>query len=70
MELEATPDDEVFSSNDEMQELWPLGEVPKESKVSLLHCLDSSPVVSWLARYIGHVGIAREDGIVIEFGEC
>ena len=43
---------------------------PKESKVSLLHCLDSSPVVSWLARYIGHVGIAREDGIVIEFGEC
>ena len=40
---------------------------PKESKVSLLHCLDSSPVVSWLARYIGHVRIAREDGIVMDF---
>ena len=33
MELEATPDDEVFSSNDEMQELRPLGEVdPKKAR--------------------------------------
>ncbi|CAN6327454.1 unnamed protein product [Urochloa humidicola] len=68
MELEATPDDEIFSSNDEMEELWPLGEVdPKKARFPCCIVWTPLPVVSWLAPYIGHVGIAREDGTVLDF---
>ncbi|XP_039781551.1 uncharacterized protein LOC120648990 isoform X2 [Panicum virgatum] len=46
MELEATPDDEVFSSNDEVQELWPLGEVdPKKARFPC--CTVWTPLLHW-----------------------
>ena len=68
MELEAAPDDEVFSSNDEMRTLWPLGQVdPKSARFPCCIVWTPLPVVSWLAPYIGHVGIAREDGTVLDF---
>lgn len=67
MEVEAAPDDVVSSSN-EMQELWPLGEVdPKRARFPCCIVWTPLPVVSWLAPYIGHVGIAREDGTVLDF---
>lgn len=68
MELEPAPDDEVFSSNDEMQTLWPLGQVdPKNARFPCCIVWTPLPVVSWLAPYIGHMGIAREDGTVLDF---
>jgi len=42
MELEADFEGEDVSSNDGLQELWPLGEIDKESEVPMLYCLDSS----------------------------
>lgn len=67
IEVEAAPDDVVSSSN-EMQQLWPLGEIDtKRARFPCCIVWIPLPVVSWLAPYIGHVGIAREDGTVMDF---
>lgn len=68
MELEAAPDDEVFSSDDEIQTLWPLRQVdPKRARFPCCIVWTPLPIVSWLAPYIGHMGIALEDGTVLDF---
>ncbi|KAL6851713.1 hypothetical protein ACP4OV_020277 [Aristida adscensionis] len=68
MDIEAAPDDGAFSSSEEMQELWQLCEVdPKRARFPCCIVWTPLPVVSWLAPYIGHVGIAREDGTVLDF---
>uniref|UniRef100_A0A0E0DU95 Protein REVERSION-TO-ETHYLENE SENSITIVITY1 n=1 Tax=Oryza meridionalis TaxID=40149 RepID=A0A0E0DU95_9ORYZ len=68
MEVEAACGDGVVSSSNEMQELWPLGEVDqKGTRFPCCIVWTPLPVVSWLAPYIGHVGIAREDGTVMDF---
>lgn len=68
MEVEAACGDGVVSSSSEMQELWPLGEVDqKGTRFPCCIVWTPLPVVSWLAPYIGHVGIAREDGTVMDF---
>lgn len=49
-------------------ELWPLGEIdPKKAKFPCCLVWTPFPVVSWLAPFIGHVGICREDGSVVDF---
>ncbi|KAL6985523.1 Protein REVERSION-TO-ETHYLENE SENSITIVITY1 [Sarracenia purpurea var. burkii] len=49
-------------------ELWPLGEIdPKKAKFPCCIVWTPLPVVSWLAPFIGHVGICREDGAVLDF---
>nr|GLL17180.1 protein REVERSION-TO-ETHYLENE SENSITIVITY1-like [Ipomoea trifida] len=49
-------------------ELWPLDEIdPKNAKFPCCLVWTPLPVVSWLAPFIGHVGLCREDGAVIDF---
>ncbi|GAB4854440.1 Protein REVERSION-TO-ETHYLENE SENSITIVITY1 [Ancistrocladus abbreviatus] len=49
-------------------ELWPLDAVdPKLSRFPCCLVWSPLPVVSWLAPFIGHVGICREDGTVLDF---
>lgn len=49
-------------------DLWPLGEI-NPTKGSFPCCLvwTPLPIVSWLAPFIGHVGLCMEDGAVVEF---
>lgn len=49
-------------------ELWPLGDIdPKNAKFPCCLVWAPLPVVSWLAPFIGHVGICMEDGAVLDF---
>ncbi|CAA2965488.1 protein REVERSION-TO-ETHYLENE SENSITIVITY1-like [Olea europaea var. sylvestris] len=49
-------------------EFWPLDEIdPKKAKFPCCIVWTPLPVVSWLVPFIGHVGICREDGTVIDF---
>ncbi|KAK3165248.1 hypothetical protein QOZ80_1AG0030820 [Eleusine coracana subsp. coracana] len=66
--LEADFGDEDHNSDDVLQELWPLGEIdPKKARFPCCIVWTPLPVVSWLAPYIGHVGICQEDGAVLDF---
>lgn len=69
MELKPAYDVEDTSSTQRIRhELWPLGEIdPKKSKFPCCLVWTPLPVVSWLAPFIGHVGICREDGAVLDF---
>ncbi|XP_058189109.1 protein REVERSION-TO-ETHYLENE SENSITIVITY1 isoform X2 [Rhododendron vialii] len=69
MELKPTYDVEDTSSTQRIQHgLWPRGEIdPKKSKFPCCLVWTPLPVVSWLAPFIGHVGICREDGAVLDF---
>ncbi|XP_037413550.1 protein REVERSION-TO-ETHYLENE SENSITIVITY1-like [Triticum dicoccoides] len=68
MEAEADFDVEDSRSNNELQELWPVGEIdPKRGRFPCCIVWTPLPVVSWLAPYIGHVGICQEDGSVLDF---
>ncbi|KAF8393526.1 hypothetical protein HHK36_021770 [Tetracentron sinense] len=69
MELKETIDVEYFDSDRRMHhELWPLDEVDlRKSKFPCCIVWTPLPVVSWLAPFIGHVGICREDGTVLDF---
>lgn len=65
MELNATYDIERSSSM--QHELWPLDPIdPRKAKFPCL-VWTPLPVVSWLAPFIGHVGICRQDGAVLDF---
>lgn len=69
MELKAAYDIEHISSTQRIQhEFWPLGPVDRK-KAKFPCCLvwTPLPVVSWLAPFIGHVGICREDGAILDF---
>lgn len=69
MELDASYDIEHSCSLQRIQhELWPLDPVdPKKAKFPCCLVWNPLPVVSWLAPFIGHVGICREDGTVLDF---
>ncbi|KAH7832934.1 hypothetical protein Vadar_001471 [Vaccinium darrowii] len=69
MELKPAYDVEDTSSTQRTRhEPWPLGEIdPKKSKFPCCLVWTPLPVVSWLAPFIGHVGICREDGAVLDF---
>ncbi|OVA08447.1 Protein of unknown function DUF778 [Macleaya cordata] len=69
MELKAVENVEDISSDQSMlHELWPLDEVdPKKARFPCCLVWTPLPVVSWLAPFIGHVGICREDGTIFDF---
>ena len=69
MELNAINDVEDMSTARRTQhELWPLDEIdPKKAKLPCCLVWTPLPVVSWLAPFIGHVGICREDGAILDF---
>ncbi|GMI94992.1 REVERSION-TO-ETHYLENE SENSITIVITY1 [Hibiscus trionum] len=49
-------------------DLWPLDEIdPKNAKFPCCLVWTPLPVVSWLAPFIGHVGICREGGAILDF---
>ncbi|KZV51465.1 hypothetical protein F511_06933 [Dorcoceras hygrometricum] len=49
-------------------EFWPLDEIDaKNAKFPCCIVWTPLPVVSWLAPFIGHVGICREDGTIFDF---
>lgn len=54
--------------DDDGDDLWPLGEIdPKKLKFPCCIVWTPLPVVSWLAPFIGHVGLCREDGVILDF---
>lgn len=64
MELEPGIEIEDVSSST----LWPLEPIDlKRLKFPCCLVWTPLPVVSWLAPYIGHIGICREDGTVLDF---
>ncbi|KAE8712509.1 Protein REVERSION-TO-ETHYLENE SENSITIVITY1 [Hibiscus syriacus] len=49
-------------------DLWPLDEIdPKNAKFPCCLVWTPLPVVSWLAPFIGHVGICLEAGAILDF---
>ncbi|XP_022750096.1 protein REVERSION-TO-ETHYLENE SENSITIVITY1-like [Durio zibethinus] len=49
-------------------DLWPLDEIDsKKAKFPCCLVWTPLPVVSWLAPFIGRVGICREDGAILDF---
>ncbi|XP_065851089.1 protein REVERSION-TO-ETHYLENE SENSITIVITY1 isoform X1 [Euphorbia lathyris] len=69
MYFDVASDRECMSSAFGFQhELWPLDEIdPKKAKFPCCLVWAPLPVVSWLAPFIGHVGICREDGTTLDF---
>ncbi|KAJ8751315.1 hypothetical protein K2173_016498 [Erythroxylum novogranatense] len=68
MDLKGVYDIEHTSTTSIHHDLWPLDEInPKEAKFPCCLVWTPLPVVSWLAPFIGHVGICREDGVIIDF---
>ncbi|CAL9050503.1 unnamed protein product [Musa banksii] len=68
MDIEAAAVDKDFSAKERLNELCPLNGVdPKKARFPCCIVWSPLPVVSWLAPYIGHVGICREDGTVLDF---
>lgn len=65
MALKVGSIDETISMQDE---LWPLGDIdPNKSRFPCCLVWTPLPVVSWLAPFIGHVGLCREDGSILDF---
>ncbi|KAL2487865.1 Protein REVERSION-TO-ETHYLENE SENSITIVITY1 [Forsythia ovata] len=57
-----------LSAGNIQHELWPLDEIdPKKAKFPCCVVWTPLPIVSWLAPFIGHVGICREDGTTLDF---
>lgn len=49
-------------------DLWPLDEIdPRKQKFPCCLVWTPLPVVSWLAPFVGHVAICREDGTIVDF---
>lgn len=69
MELKAAYDIENMNSKQGIQhEFWPLDAIDsKKAKFPCCLVWTPLPVVSWLAPFIGHVGICREDGTILDF---
>lgn len=69
MNIKAAYDVEHLSSTSKIDhELWPLDEInPKVARFPCCLVWTPLPVVSWLAPFIGHVGICREDGVSLDF---
>ena len=67
MDLKTAYDVEHMTSRIQ-HDLWPLDEIDsKKAKFPCCLVWTPLPVVSWLAPFIGHVGICREDGAILDF---
>ncbi|KAL6216784.1 hypothetical protein ACLB2K_010002 [Fragaria x ananassa] len=69
MEIKKAYDIEQLRSTQSIQhELWPLDDIdPKKAKFPCCLVWTPLPIVSWLAPFVGHVGICREDGAILDF---
>lgn len=69
MKPQAGYDVELISSTESIKhEFWPLDPIdPGQAKFPCCLVWTPLPVVSWLAPFIGHVGICREDGVTLDF---
>lgn len=71
MEIEPTYGVEakkICESSSIHHELWPLDEIdPKVAKFPCCLVWTPLPVVSWLAPFVGHVGICKEGGAILDF---
>ncbi|KAH0460013.1 hypothetical protein IEQ34_010676 [Dendrobium chrysotoxum] len=69
MELKsASVDCEDGNFSRSLNDLWPLDEMnPKKGRFPCCIVWTPLPIISWLAPYIGHVGICLEDGAVLDF---
>ncbi|CAN0857848.1 Protein REVERSION-TO-ETHYLENE SENSITIVITY1 [Linum grandiflorum] len=69
MDIKGASDIERMSLKSGMEhELWPLEEIdPKKARFPCCLVWTPLPVVSWLAPFMGHVGICREDGTILDF---
>lgn len=69
MKTQAVYDVELISSTQSIKhEFWPLDPIdPVQAKFPCCLVWTPLPVVSWLAPFIGHVGICREDGTILDF---
>ncbi|KAK8971262.1 Protein REVERSION-TO-ETHYLENE SENSITIVITY1 [Platanthera guangdongensis] len=55
-------------SRRKIHDLWPLDELnPKTARFPCCVVWTPLPIISWLTPYIGHVGICREDGAILDF---
>ncbi|PKA62803.1 Protein RTE1-like [Apostasia shenzhenica] len=63
MELEAIADGEQLLGR--LSELVPIN--PKKARFPCCIVWTPLPIISWLVPFIGHVGIAREDGVILDF---
>ncbi|KAI7741586.1 hypothetical protein M8C21_019863 [Ambrosia artemisiifolia] len=60
-------EDSLNTKGDE-RDLWPLDEIdPTKSRFPCCLVWTPLPVVSWLAPFIGHVGLCMEDGTIVDF---
>ncbi|KAG6494726.1 protein RTE1-HOMOLOG-like [Zingiber officinale] len=47
---------------------WQLGEIdPKRARFPCCIVWTPLPLISWLIPFIGHIGICREDGVILDF---
>lgn len=70
MDLKSASDIELMISTSSgiQHDPWPLEEIePKAAKFPCCLVWIPLPVVSWLAPFIGHVGICRENGTILDF---
>ncbi|XP_039006475.1 protein REVERSION-TO-ETHYLENE SENSITIVITY1-like [Hibiscus syriacus] len=69
MDLKQAYDVELMSSTYKIQhELWPLDEIDsRNAKFPCCRVWTPLPVVSWLAPFIGLLGICQEDGAILDF---
>lgn len=61
MEVEAAID------TDAMMEKISLQIDPKRARFPCCIVWTPLPVISWLVPFIGHIGICREDGVILDF---
>lgn len=68
MDTETAVNGRDDSRQRQRRDLWPLDEVdPKKARFPCCIVWTPLPVISWLVPYIGHIGICREDGVVLDF---
>eukprot|EP01018_Ginkgo_biloba_P020943 Gb_12095 [translate_table: standard] len=68
MEVSHDEDEERCSSEKMLQKSLPITRVdPKSARFPCCVVWTPLPIVSWLAPFIGHVGICREDGVILDF---
>ncbi|XP_076952405.1 protein REVERSION-TO-ETHYLENE SENSITIVITY1-like [Bidens hawaiensis] len=60
--------EDPFNTKSDEHDLWPLDEIdPTKARFPCCLVWTSLPVVSWLAPFIGHVGLCMEDGTIVDF---
>lgn len=64
MESNADPDNELMLEKTVPQSM-PID--PRRARFPFCIVWTPLPVISWLVPFIGHIGICREDGVILDF---